>query len=184
VEIDHKNTITAEDQEFLDFKLTDKELLELGRGLSSKHRELKRLENEKKDSAEHFKNLIGGVNAEIDKSNRLIETGIECREVDCIIKKDYGNKKIHYVHDGIVKKTVDMNDYEFKNRPSHILPEKKEEAADESQQTEEMSDEEVKSRQDEIATKEAANQVPSGDVKAQTEAKSEESVLNSAVMSQ
>ena len=183
VEIDNKNTITAEDKEFLDFELTDQELLNLGRTNSSKYRELKRLDNEKRDAAEHYKNLIGGVQSEIDKNNRLIETGIENREVDCIIKKDYGNKKIHYVHEGIVKKTIEMSEYEFSQRPSHILPDQKEEG-DAEQQTESMSDDQVKSRQEEIATKEAANQVPSGNVKAPTEAKTEESVLNSAVMSQ
>ena len=182
IEIDPANTLTAEDKEFLDFELDDHELLEMGRANSSKYREVKKLENEKREAAEHYKNLIGGVQSEIERNNRLIETGVENREVDCVVKQDFKNRKVYYIYEGIVKKVEAMSDYVFTNRPPHIMPNA--EAANNGQTTASPEEtQKAEARQEEIAEKESSNQVASADVNQATEANTESSVINAAAIS-
>lgn len=166
-----QTVVEVDGKEYLEFELTDEEVLEIADKVSGRHKRLRNLEAEAKSVAQDFKNEIGGVKAEIDKCHKLIAERKEVREVECKIKKDYKAKKIYYVHEGKVMKEVEMTSYEFESRPTHILPEPKKETA------------ETKSRQEEIAEKEAANQVPSGDVRAQTETRDETSVLNAAAVS-
>jgi hypothetical protein len=122
---------------------------------------------------------IKSIQTEIEQKFNNIARREEDREVECDVSFNYDTKEVTVTFLGEVMESRRMSEWEFSTRPEDIFPEtKKSKVSKETSKAinHESSLADAVARADEIAQKEKNNQVPSGDVKAFSEAKTETAV--------
>jgi hypothetical protein len=77
--------------------LTEKELIDLGERVSSIHSTLANTRFEAKESADAFKNKIGGLQEDLSDIMTQLRSKKAYREVSCIEVKDYDRKIVNYL---------------------------------------------------------------------------------------
>lgn len=103
-------------KENLIFDLTDAELLGLAKQTSLLSVQKRTKEGELKQIVENKKDEIKGLQYDINFNLKLIETGKQGREVDCIMRKDYTRGIVQYIFNGNVMKERALEHHE-KVRP-------------------------------------------------------------------
>jgi ribosome modulation factor len=93
--------------------LTDEERRNYGIKLATTLEDIENVEAEKKRSADHFKDRVGGLQATADDLRRKVSTGQEWRDVECVVKfcePDKAHKQIVRTDTGEVVSTEIMTE--------------------------------------------------------------------------
>ncbi len=117
-----------EETRWITFELNDKQILAKANKASALNTKIEDLNSQKKKAADNFKGKIQVATTELNDIFGIISSRTERKEVDCIVIYNYEERKIFATIDDVVKEEVEMSDYDFENRPDHIMPTGKETA--------------------------------------------------------
>ena len=111
-----------EETRWITFELNDKQVLEKANKASALNTKIEDLNTQKKKSAESFKGKIQVATTELNDIFAIISSRTERKELECVVIYDYEKRKIFVTVDDETKEEVEMSDYDFENRPAHIMP--------------------------------------------------------------
>lgn len=191
-----RTSVIQEKELTYSFPMSDEDILARVRELNIMKANKINIENKKKLLASEIKSL----QTEMEQMFNNISRREEEREVKCDVHFNYDIKTVEIMYKGQIMESRRMTDWEYSNRPADIYPEisktkvKVPEETKAEVETKEEREETIGKEEDQVATqkspmdlameraeeikaKEENNQVPSANVNAFSEAKTEASTI-------
>jgi len=100
-------------REFIEVKLNEDEIKELGLTMAKNVSELENLESQKSATAADFTSRIKAKNIEINSASRKIQDGFEMRYEDCNVENDFKAQMVTFFFGGKLVKDRKMTQDEI-----------------------------------------------------------------------